>query len=805
MIAEQLQAARAAHWRQNQSPILTLDDAQSWMTQHPLCLYLPRHAQLPAPAPSFVEACLGKLQTAPSLASIEQAHTLLIRLVASGTVVPLNLFGVVGEQPDFLAHRDALPAVLSLRADPDWKRAPQKSSGHKVSPLVLELWKVLDKEGTVTAEQAREILGRELTEAAVLRALCELWQALRVSPVYAEPGQPARWELLREHHRDALAKAGSTGQVTAISLLVSMYLQSVYSATSDEIEIFLSPVTSRSRVREAVRGLSATRQIQSLSMDAQTYYFLENGLPEFAEIAPAAETEQPVAAPGEAIRPYVPARPTTRKRQATTPAAAAFPPASSAGSEPIFRRPKPEIKPEARPEFRPAAKAPASAPASRAGWKSQGRPAAPGRTGFAGRPPRPQTDRPSASRPRWGASDADRSRPASGTRPPFRSTRPFTPGEGAERPAASSAPRPAGRPQSGTRPYARPAAGGARPGGARFGGARPSGARPGGARPGGARLGGARFDGARTGNPRSADRSRDRGPAGSGAARPYTRPAGTGSRPPSRPGAPPRAWAGTGKPTESKPWALPGRKSGSTSRPPRTGGRSDTPFRSAPRRYDRPAAGAGPGSTGAESIRPRAPRSDRGSGDAYRSRPAREADSTSGRPPVHSPRPPAAYGGSRPPASAGRPAGSGRPPYRANPERRGPAGTRPSSRRPSSSSGEASSPRPRSGPPRGEGPARPPRGNRPSFDRPRPGGFAKSETKSGSDSRDPKGRPPFKPGSRPAKPFSAGTGAAKPWSRTGGSSRTPGGRPPAGRTGGRPGKPSSSFRGPKPDRKKPGE
>ena len=169
-----------------------------------------------------------------------------------------------------------------MRADADWKHAPQKSSGHKVSPLVLELWKALDKDGVLTAAEARETLGRELTEAAVLRGLCELWQALRISPVFADAGQPARWELLRVRHREALATAARHFQVTALSLLVSMYLQSVYAASSEEIEIFLSPVASRSRVREAVRGLAATRQIHSLSMDAQTYYFLENGLPEFA-------------------------------------------------------------------------------------------------------------------------------------------------------------------------------------------------------------------------------------------------------------------------------------------------------------------------------------------------------------------------------------------------------------------------------------------------------------------------------------------------------------------------------------------
>ena len=226
---------------------------------------------------------MGSAQATPGPAALEQAHAMLTRLVASGKVVALNLLGGVSEQPDFLAQQQALPYVLCLRADFDWKHAPQKSSGHKVSPLVLELWKALDKDGVLTADEARETLGRELTEAAVLRALCELWQALRITPGFGEPGQPARWEMLRMRHREALATAGTTSQVTSLSLLVSMYLQSVYAASSEEIEIFLSPVASRSRVREAVRGLAATRQIQSLSMDAQTYYFLEEGLPEFAE------------------------------------------------------------------------------------------------------------------------------------------------------------------------------------------------------------------------------------------------------------------------------------------------------------------------------------------------------------------------------------------------------------------------------------------------------------------------------------------------------------------------------------------
>ena len=335
MTAEQLQAARAAHWRQQKNPLLTLDDAAGWLEQHPLCLYLPRRAQLPAPAPSFVEAVLGTPAATPGSDAIAPAQALLSRLIDSGGVVALNLFGAVGEQPDFLVARQALPYVLCLRADADWKHAPEKSSGHKVSPLVLELWKALDKDGkdgALTAIEARELLGRELTEAAVLRGLGELWQALRIAPVFQEGGQPARWELLRVRHRDALATAGSTGQVTALSLLVSIYLQSVYAATSEEIEIFLSPLASRSRVREAVRGLSATRQVQSLSMDAQTYYFLEGGLPEFAESAVPSPAQITLPAPAavafSAPRRALPAprphqdrgvRPTAATREGTKP------------------------------------------------------------------------------------------------------------------------------------------------------------------------------------------------------------------------------------------------------------------------------------------------------------------------------------------------------------------------------------------------------------------------------------------------------------------------------------------------------
>jgi 23S rRNA pseudouridine2605 synthase len=649
LTAEQLQAARAAHWRQQKNPLLTLDDAAGWLEQHPLCLYLPRRAQLPAPAPSFVEAVLGTPAATPGSDAIAPAQALLSRLIDSGEVVALNLFGAVGEQPDFLVARQALPYVLCLRADADWKHAPEKSSGHKVSPLVLELWKVLDKDGkdgALTALEARALLGRELTEAAVLRGLGELWQALRIAPVFQEAGQPARWELLRVRHRDALATAGSTGQVTALSLLVSIYLQSAYAATSEEIEIFLSPLASRSRVREAVRGLSATRQVQSLSMDAQTYYFLEGGLPEFAGVPNPAQITLPAAAAAtrEGTKPPSRERSGTRppgrkwkkpgereKSAGARPAFSSnrsFPPAAGAkpnrgpqrsdgppggGTRPPFkgRETKP-ARPEVSKEWRkpPLAGKPASYPSPRSfpPASAQGvektppktppgpqRSDAPVRSGakrFGARPERPRGERPAPwarSGPKPPFRSSERPRP---TRPTDRPSGPPTDRterrrpEGPDRPAGIAPPRgrPSGRPPASFR---------SKPGGS---GPRRSGRSGPGSRPGSE---------PRRAGPGFGPRRQDGRPGGQTGAPRTSYPA---SRPP-RPSSPREGDSQTARPPSApssrpaKPWQ---RTSSSSARPSgRPGGKPAGKFGGKP--GGKPRFGGKPGGRPPGDFPPRKP------------------------------------------------------------------------------------------------------------------------------------------------------------------------------------------------------
>lgn len=358
MTTEQLQAARAEKWRQKANPLLTIEDAETWIESTGVSLFLPRKTQLQAPAPSFVEAVLGETNPTPLPATIQNAFELAARLIAGEKATPLNLLGGVSEQPDFLASPEALPYVFSLRGDREWKRGPRDKS----SPLVVDSWKLLKREGALTTPELQNLLGREVTEAAVLRSLSELWTALRVLPIYAA-GEATAWELFESRHQKAMQTGGGMAQATALSALVSLYLDSAIAATTEEIEALLSPLAPRSRISEVVRGLAATRQLLTIQLGTQSLLHIAGGLPEFPEIeAPAAvqaEAEpQPEATPRER-RPFAPRIPSERGPRRERPSFGERPAtgdrrkgASGGWKRPGSERPRKEWKPRPdRPAF----------------------------------------------------------------------------------------------------------------------------------------------------------------------------------------------------------------------------------------------------------------------------------------------------------------------------------------------------------------------------------------------------------------------------------------------------------------------
>jgi hypothetical protein len=281
LTSEQLEAARAERLRLTEHGTLTLDEARTWIEETGFCLFLPKRQFSPSAAPSFIEAVAGKPTPTPDPKLIATAEELLVRLETSGVAVRLNLQGQPGEHPDFVVASWVLPYVYALRGDRDWRRVPQLTGSRQVSQLAVLAYKQLEQ-GDATIAQLRHALGREVTESAVIRAITELWQQLRIIPVIAAPGQPAKWQLLRHRFQKAIAEGASTSQVTAISVLASIFLQAVIAATMEEVEVFLSPLTSRSKIREVLRGLVATRQVHTLSLGHAPHFYVAGTLPEFA-------------------------------------------------------------------------------------------------------------------------------------------------------------------------------------------------------------------------------------------------------------------------------------------------------------------------------------------------------------------------------------------------------------------------------------------------------------------------------------------------------------------------------------------
>ena len=260
---------------------------------------------------------MGVARAEPSLDEGLAARGLLARLVAEGAAVPLNLLGANGaagtDSPDFVVSAPAFSYIFTLRGNKAWKQPPVTSGAVKVSPLALATYELLAQKVTLSAYDLATQLGKEVTEAAVLRALTELWSQLRVLPVLQQDGSATLWELSTARFTKQIKAGANAGQPSALSALISLYLGQAIAATEDEIETFLSPLAPRSRVRDVIHALLGARQLETFVVEGKTLLHVSGELPAFASAAarvePSAELVEPLAAAandGSRIRKFTP-------------------------------------------------------------------------------------------------------------------------------------------------------------------------------------------------------------------------------------------------------------------------------------------------------------------------------------------------------------------------------------------------------------------------------------------------------------------------------------------------------------------
>ena len=300
--AEQLTAARATAWHQSGAPLLPLDGIRDWLTATGIVLFAPRPLQLPAPAPSLVEAMIGASSAGPTDGQIATARSIVARLVAEGNALPLNLLGIPGDLPDFIASAQVFSFLYTLRGDKAWKQPPSTTGATKSSPLGVRVFEVLTEKGALSAAELANELGRELTESAIQRTLTELWSNLRVIPLLPQNGDgPTLWELTSRRFTKAIKAGINAGQPTALSALISLYLAQALLATEEEVETFLSPLAARSRIREVLHALTGSRQLETIVLDGKSLMVIPGTLPEFPAIEVPEPTEEELAAAATAF------------------------------------------------------------------------------------------------------------------------------------------------------------------------------------------------------------------------------------------------------------------------------------------------------------------------------------------------------------------------------------------------------------------------------------------------------------------------------------------------------------------------
>ena len=262
MTEQELEQQRAANWRIDGNPIHTVEEARSFVEAVGFCLMYPERT-LPR-VPSFMGAFAGTATGLPPAKNAfadpraQQATDLMVRLLRERSAFEMILSG----ETTLVVSAAAFPFFYGLVGDRTPKSLPQKKAqGAAVSELSAKVFEALQKHGPLSKPQLQEHVGREFSQAALDRALTELWSILKITRVDYSARSGASWDVLYRWAPSPVKEGINISVPEAVTALVSKYLETAIAVEQDDIEQFFSHLTSRSKVREAVGALLQAREL----------------------------------------------------------------------------------------------------------------------------------------------------------------------------------------------------------------------------------------------------------------------------------------------------------------------------------------------------------------------------------------------------------------------------------------------------------------------------------------------------------------------------------------------------------------
>jgi hypothetical protein len=262
MTDQELAQFRRTKWRLDGRPVRTLGEARSFIESVGFCLMYPLRP--PALAPTFIGAWAGSDERLPtwqhafSDPRARQATDLMVRLLRERDAYEANLFG---ENDAFLVAGSIFPYFYALVGERNPRQAPKAGPRSQYSQLACDTFAAIQRDGPVSKQKLREVLGGSVSIGALDHALGELWSRLRITRVDYNPADGSFWDVLYRWSPDAVREGIGLSVGEALSALLSKYFGCVLAADQQELEAFFGHFVSRSRVKEAVNALLAAREL----------------------------------------------------------------------------------------------------------------------------------------------------------------------------------------------------------------------------------------------------------------------------------------------------------------------------------------------------------------------------------------------------------------------------------------------------------------------------------------------------------------------------------------------------------------
>ncbi len=295
MYENELHELRREKWRLDGRPVRTLEDARAFVDSVGFCLlYAQRSSVL---APTFVGAYKGsgeKLPTAQMAFADPDAHDakdLMVRLLREKSAYETNVF----PENNFIVSASVFPYFYGVMGDRTPRQTPKAGTGTEYSPLALDAFHIIQKEGPIPKRRLQELLGGAISESALDRALDELWARLRITRVDYKPEEGVFWDELYRWSPDAVRSGTQVSVAESLTALVSKFLDCVVAAQQEEVEEFFSHLIGRARVRQAINALQATRELSYVHIGGRVMLHVSPLPTEDKELRPNPQSQAPRA------------------------------------------------------------------------------------------------------------------------------------------------------------------------------------------------------------------------------------------------------------------------------------------------------------------------------------------------------------------------------------------------------------------------------------------------------------------------------------------------------------------------------